>query len=106
MVEQRPPGRTSSSAATVFHGAGVTQDPTNYYTIEVLAGANVAASWSFLTGAQGTLAADTFGSLVLHATDANRIVAGSGDISFRATKTGTAGNLPAAGRLNLSFRYV
>lgn len=98
--------RMRFDAVEMVWNAQVTQDPTNYYVVQAKAGAVVLAAWSFLTGAQGTLAADTFGSLVNSATDADLVVPASTEITLVFTKTGTAANLPAIGRFNLFGRLI
>ncbi len=85
--------------------AGYTQDAANFYTIELRKGATVIASWSCQTGAQGTIAADTFVSLVLSATDANRVCAPGNVLSLALVKSGSAANLPI-GRVVAHCKYV
>lgn len=84
---------------------GYVQDAANYYTLELRKGATVIASWSLLTGAQGTIAADTPVNLVLSATDVNRIVQAGDLLSWAMVKTAAAANLPL-GRFNVSGRFV
>lgn len=84
---------------------GYTADPANYYTLELRKNAVVIASWSCLTGAQGTIAADVFVNLVLSATDANRVCAVGDVLTLAAVKTGAAANLPL-GRIVAHCRYV
>lgn len=84
---------------------GYVQDATNFYTLELRKGATVIASWSLLTGAQGTIAADIAVNLVLSATDANRVVQAGDLLSWAMVKTAAAANLPL-GRFNVSGRFV
>ena len=84
---------------------GFTADPTNYWTIGVQDGATVIASWSCLTGAQGTIAANTFVELVLSATDANLVLVDADIMSVVLTKVAAPAALPA-GRIVVHGRYV
>lgn len=104
--------RTSSpfrvEAVSYVNPAGFAADPSNYWTIDLLQGATVVASWSTQTAAQGALTADTFVSLVLSSTDVNRVLARAGTlttISLRFTKTGAPANLPL-GRISGHGRTV
>lgn len=83
---------------------GLAQDAANYFVIELLKGATIAASWSTQTGAQGSIAADTFVTLVKSATDADLVFAGGDVMSMNLNETGTA-TLPA-GRLVVYGRWV
>lgn len=85
--------------------AGYTQDAANYYVIELRKGATVIASWSCQTGQQGTITADTPVSLVLSATDANRVCAAGDVLSLALVKFGAAANLPL-GRMCAHGLYV
>lgn len=90
--------------AEYINPTGLAQDATNYFTIKVLKGATVMASWSTLTGAQGTIAADTFVDLVNSSTDADLIAAAAAVIALFLDETGTA-SLPA-GRIVLHGYYL
>lgn len=90
--------------AEYINPTGLAQDATNYFTVKVLAGATVMASWSTLTGAQGTIAADTFVDLVNSATDSELIAAAAAVIALFLDETGTA-SLPA-GRIVLHGYYL
>lgn len=73
---------------------GLTQDAANYFALAVKKGATVMASWSTLTGAQGSLTANTPKSMVLSVVaGATRAVPGD-VLSLDATLTGTQ-TLPA-----------
>jgi hypothetical protein len=85
--------------AEYVNPTGLAQDATNYFTIKVLKGATVMASWSTLTGAQGTIAADTFVDLVNSATDADLVADAAAVISLFLDETAAA-TLPA-GRIVL-----
>ncbi len=89
--------------AEVISPTGLTQDASNYFNIKVKNGSNVAANWSTLTGAEGTLTADTFKTMTL-GTLANRSFAAGDVLSVQFDETGTA-DLPP-GRLSLHLRYV
>lgn len=88
---------------------GFVQDPANFWTIQLLFGATVVASWSTQTGAQGTIAADTFVTMTLNATDALRVALASSlapvVISLGFVKTGAPANLPL-GRIVAHCKYV
>lgn len=78
--------------------------PTNFFAIQLKNGSTVLGSWSTLTGAQGTLTADTFVALVLNATDANLVVAPGSTLTLLLDETGAA-TLPA-GKLIVHGRYL
>lgn len=84
---------------------GFAADPTDYWTVAVLKGTTVMASWSTLSTAQGALTADTPVNLVLSATDANTVADDGDVISMKFTKTGSPAALPP-GRLVLEGRYL
>ena len=80
---------------------GFAVDPTNFWTINVLAGATVVASWATnatVAGVSGAIPADAFFDLTLSATDANRVFAGSVAspvvMSVQFVKTAAPANLP------------
>jgi hypothetical protein len=83
---------------------GLTQDGTNYFTVKLLNGSTVAYSWSTLTGAQGTLTADTFVNLVASNTDADLVFGADAEMKLMLDESGTA-TLPA-GRINVFGRFV
>lgn len=82
---------------------GLAQDTTNFFNIKVLNGSEIAANWSTETGAQGTIAADTFVSLV-NGTLAKRTVPPATVISLMLDEDGTA-TLPA-GRVAIRGYYL
>jgi hypothetical protein len=84
---------------------GYVQDATNYYVLGVKKGADVAASWSLLTGAEGTIAADTFVDFTLSGTDANLVCAAGDIISWCGTKVLAGADVPV-GRLVIHGRYL
>lgn len=90
--------------AEYINPTGLAQDAANYFAIEVKKDATVMASWSTLTGAQGTIAADTFVDLVKSGTDANLVAAAGAIISVNFDETGVQ-TLPA-GRIVVHGRYV
>lgn len=91
-------------SAQYLNPTGLVQDASNYFTIKILNGATVLASWSTLTGAQGTIAADTFVTMVMNATPTNLILDAATVISLFLDETGTS-DLPA-GKVVLTGRYV
>ena len=68
-------------------------DPANYYVFTLQAGATVIATWSTLTGQQGTLTANVPATMVLTATDLNRVVPLGVPLTLVATKNGAAANV-------------
>lgn len=97
--------RTRVDRVLIINPAGFTVDPTNYWTIQFKVGATVVASWSTLTGAQGTLAADTFADMVLNV-DTTTLIMNAGDtVSFAYVKTGAPANFPA-GRIQIVGRML
>lgn len=84
---------------------GLAQDASNYFNIKVLKGAStVVANWSTLTGAEGTLTANTFVNMVMSSTDADKVLDAADELSYFLDETGTA-SLPA-GRIVIRGRYV
>ena len=67
---------------------GLAQDAANYFNVKLLADAVVMANWSTLTGAQGTIAANTFVALVNSATDAELVAAAGAIIALFLDETG------------------
>jgi hypothetical protein len=84
---------------------GFTQDAANYWTIALKKDATVMAQWSCLTGAEGTIAANTPVNLTLSATALNQVADAAAVISLALTKVASAANLPA-GRIFVHGRYV
>lgn len=82
---------------------GLVQDPTNYFDIELKNGATSMCKWTTLTGAQGTIAADTYVTIPLNAALANYTFAAGDVISLVLTLHGTQ-TLPA-GRITFHARY-
>jgi hypothetical protein len=91
-------------SAEYINVTGLTQDASNYFDIKVLKGSTVMANFSTLTGAQGTIAADTFVDLVNSATDANLVAAAADAIKLFLDETGTA-TLPA-GRIVIHGVFI
>lgn len=85
--------------------AGVTADATDFYTLQILNGSTVVASYSVQTGADGTIAADTFVLLTLSATDTNRIFAAGDVLAVKFLKAASAANL-TTGRVNVVLESV
>jgi len=83
---------------------GLAEDPTDFFDIQILKGATVAANHSTETGREGTLTADTPVELVLSATQANRVFDAGDVMSLNLDEGGTA-TLPA-GRLMIEGRYL
>lgn len=84
---------------------GFVQDAANYWTIAIKKDATVMAQWSCLTGAEGTIAANTPVALTLSATALNQVADKDAVISLALTKVAGAANLPA-GRIFVHGRYV
>ncbi len=79
--------------ASINVPGGFTQDAANYWTVAIKNGSTVMASWSTLTGSNGTLTADTPSDLVL-GTNADAVVGDT--VSIVLTKTGSPANFPLA----------
>ena len=84
--------------------AGMAAHASNYIVVKVLKGATVMASWSTLTGADGTITADTPVDLTLSATDANRVLADADIMSVSVAVTGSP-TVPK-GRIVIEGRYL
>lgn len=82
---------------------GLAADAANYFDIQVLIGATVAANWSTETGQEGTIAADTFVDLTM-ATGGDNVGALDAVVSLNLDETGTA-TLPA-GQIQIEGRYL
>lgn len=96
---------TRIDSCEVLNGTGFTADAANYWTITLQAGATVMATWSTMTGAEGTLTANVAGAMTLHATDANRVGAAGALLKLVFTKTGSPANFPS-GRIIAHGRIV
>lgn len=83
---------------------GLVQDTTNYYIITLKQGSVVVATWSTLTGAQGTLAADTEVALTLSSTAADLIVEDGEGLSLNLDVHGSQ-TLPI-GRMTVSGEWL
>lgn len=83
---------------------GLATDASNYFNVKLLNGATVLANWSTLTGAEGTLTADTFVAMTLNSTAANLVLNPGTEVSLFLDETGTA-TLPA-GKLVIHGRYL
>lgn len=73
--------------------ATYTSDATNYYVLTLQKGATVIATWSTLTGAEGTLTGGTPGVMTLSGTDANLVLAAGDVLSLVATKNAAGANI-------------
>jgi hypothetical protein len=71
---------------------GLAADAANYFTVKVLNGAAVAASWSTQTTGDGALGADV--PVALNLQSANVVVPANTKLSLQLDETGTA-TLPA-----------
>jgi hypothetical protein len=80
-------------------------DPVNFYVITLQRGATVIATWSTQTGQQGTLTAGVIASMVLSATDLNRVGVVDETLQLVFTKAAAAANLPI-GRICAHSKYV
>ena len=92
-----PAGRTFVITRVWYNNVtGLATDASNYFTIKIADGTagNVAASWSTLTGAEGTLTANTPVDFTLSATPALRNIDGGEHVTLFLDETGTA-TLPA-----------
>lgn len=89
---------------TYINVTGLAQDATNIFTIKLMQGAVVVASWSTLTGAQGSIAANTFVTLVNSATDADLVIEDDEELALFLDEGGDA-TLPA-GRIQIRGRFI
>lgn len=92
-----PAGRTFVITRVWYNNVtGLAQDASNYFTIKIADGTagNVAASWSTLTGSNGTLTANTPVDFALSATEINRNIDGGEHVTLFLDETGAA-TLPA-----------
>ena len=92
------------TGAKHYNPTGLATSATDYFVIEVLKNATVAASFSTLTGADGTIAAGADVTLNLSATDANLVLDAGDTLSVNLNETGTA-TLPA-GQTVIFARWV
>ncbi len=68
---------------------GLAQNASHYCIFKILKGSTIMASWSTLTGAQGTITANTPVELVMSATVANRFLDDGDQLSLFLDVTGT-----------------
>lgn len=83
---------------------GLAADGTNYFTVKLLKGSTVVASWSTLSSAEGALVADTWVELTLSVTDANLVYATDDEMKVFLDETGNS-TLPA-GRIVVEGYYL
>ncbi len=87
-----------------FNATGLAANASNFSNIKLLKASTVAFNWSTETGQQGTIAADSWNSMVGSATDGDKVFAAGDVMSLFADMTGTV-TLPA-GRVVVHGRYV
>lgn len=81
-------------AVELITDATITQDAANFYALVFRVGGRTVATYSFVTGGNGTLTAAIPGAATLAAESGQNRVAAKGDvIDVVATKNGTAANL-------------
>lgn len=83
---------------------GLAEDATNFFDVQLIVRAAVAANWSTETGQEGTLTADTWVDLSLTATAADLILAADDELALTLDESGTA-TLPA-GRIVVFGRWI
>ena len=103
-VETLLAGTFRVTAIEILNPTGLAQDPANYFSVSLLAGATTIGTFSTLTGAQGTITANTSALFVLSATDANCVAPQGSLLKLVFTKTGTQ-TFPA-GRIVVHGRYI
>lgn len=93
------------TAVELISDVTYTQDPANYYVFTLKHGATTVATWSTLTGAQGTITAGVPAAMVLAADSGQALVGAAGEVlSLTATKNGAAVNITP--RVVAHGRYV
>jgi hypothetical protein len=105
-IYKAPPDRAFKVDRVLYvNPTGLAQDPTNYFVVGVFnpATGNNAASWSTLTGAQGSLPANTLEQLVLSASGPDLVIPPGGLLDLVLTLHGTqtlpVGAIRVEGRL-------
>jgi hypothetical protein len=101
-IYKAPPGRAFKVDRVLYvNPTGLAQDPTNYFVIGAFnpATGNNAASWSTLTGAQGSLPANTIEALVLSASAPDLVIPPGGVLDLVCTLHGTQTLPPGAVRV-------
>lgn len=91
------------TAVDYVNPTGLAQDAANYFNIKLKKGSTVIANWSTLTGAQGSIAANTFVALVLAAAAARDVAAGE-ELVLELDETGDA-TLPL-GRISVHYAII
>lgn len=91
-------------AARYVNPTGLAEDADNFFDIQILKDAAVAANWSTETGEEGTLTAGEWAELSLSATAANLVFEAGDEMDLNLDETGTA-TLPA-GRIVLECSYL
>lgn len=96
---------TRIDSVEILNPTGFAQHASNYWTLTLKHGSTTIASWSTLTGAEGTITADVAAVMTLSATDANRIGASGALLKLTLTKTGSPAAFPP-GRIVIHGRQV
>lgn len=102
VVLDAPPKRYYVESARYYNATGLATDATDYFDVQVLIGATIAANWSTETDEEGSLTAGAFETLT-NAAAASRVGDAGDKISAKFDETGTA-TLPA-GRLVIDCVY-
>lgn len=89
----------------ILNGTGFVADASNYWTIALKSGTKVVASWSTLTGSEGTITANVASNMTLSATDTNRVGVAGELVALVFTKTGSPAAFPS-GRIVAHGRLV
>jgi hypothetical protein len=96
---------TRIDSVEILNPTGFAAHASNYWTLTLQKGSTVIATWSTLTGQEGTITANTKAAMRMSSTDANTVGAAGDLLKLVLTKTGTPAAFPA-GRVVAHGRIV
>lgn len=100
----KAPARFVVTKVRYVNPTGLAAHATNYVVLTVKQGSVVIATWSTLTGQQGTLSANTYVDMVLSSTAADLIVEADETVTANVDESGTT-TVPA-GRFEIYGRWI
>ena len=96
---------TRIDSVEILNPTGFVADPTNYWVLTFQKGSTVIGTWSTLTGAEGTITANTKAAMTMSGTDAAKVAAVGDLFQLVITKHGSPSAFPA-GRVVAHGRVV
>lgn len=89
-----PTKRVRVKKAQYFNATGLAANGANFFALSIRNGATVIASWSTITGGEGTIGAGEIENMTLSVVDADLVLEANEKLHFVLDETGTA-TLPA-----------